>query len=243
MPDATPGRLLAAYHPVHMCGRFSQSESSRRLAEVFRAKLADGLPDGSYNVAPTATIRIVVERDEERRIEPAQWGFRPPWPARNGKAAPPWINAKAETAAESRAFGPALRKRRCIIPVDAFYEWDQHTKPKQPYAVGATDGTGLLALAGIWSPSHEPDDLPTVAILTTAPNELMARIHHRQPVVLPLDAVDEWFGSDPAPMLGAIDAAAIRMWPVSSEVNRAGNDGPQLLEPVAAPATLGLADA
>lgn len=226
-----------------MCGRFSQSESSRRLAEVFRARLADGLPDGSYNVAPTATIRVVLERDEERRLEPAHWGFRPPWSTGERKPGPSWINAKAETAAESPAFGPALRERRCIIPVDAFYEWDQHTRPKQPYAIGATDGTGLLALAGIWSPPRERDELPSVAILTTAPNELMARIHHRQPVILPLEAVDDWFGSDPTAMLSAIDAAAIQMWPVSLEVNRAGSDGPRLLEPAAPSPTLGLAEA
>jgi putative SOS response-associated peptidase YedK len=77
-----------------------------------------------------------------------------------------------------------------------------------------------------------------------APNELMARIHRRQPVILPLDAVDDWFTSDPTPIvLGAIEPAALRMWPVSTEVNRAGNDGPQLLEPVAPPATLGLGEA
>jgi hypothetical protein len=105
-----------------MCGRFSQSESSRRPAEVFRARLAEGgLAEGSHNVAPTATIRVVLERDEERRLAPAAWGFRPPWPSRDGKPAPSWINAEGETAAESRAFGPALRRRRCVIPVDAFY--------------------------------------------------------------------------------------------------------------------------
>jgi putative SOS response-associated peptidase YedK len=227
-----------------MCGRFSQSESSRRLAQIFDAKLAADLPDGSHNVAPTATIRVVLERDGKRWLAPASWGFRPAWTSRHGTPVPSWINAKAETAAESRAFGPALRTRRCIVPVDAFYEWDRRTTPKQPYAIGSTDGSGPLALAGIWSPPGD-DRLPSVAILTTAPNDLMRTIHHRMPVVVPAGVTDDWLApaADVGTLLGmlsSVDDTALRMWPVSPAVNRASTDGPGLLESVDPPATLGL---
>ena len=91
----------------------------------------DELPAGRYNTAPTDPIRIVIEADGRRRVSVAQWGFRPFWLRDEHKG---WINAKAETALESRAFGPALRNRRCVIPADAFYEWRRETRPPQPFA-------------------------------------------------------------------------------------------------------------
>lgn len=107
--------LRRGYHRA-VCGRFSQAESSRRLAAIFGAEVDGALPDGKYNVAPTDQIRIVVERRGDRLLTAADWGFRPFWRQRKGAPLPGWINAKAETAAESPAFGRALREQRCIIP-------------------------------------------------------------------------------------------------------------------------------
>ena len=227
-----------------MCGRFSQGEPSRHNSDYVGAYADDDLPDGLYNVPPTETIRMVVHRDGERRLAAARWGFQPFWAAETG-AGPPrsWINARAETAFGSPAFGPALRATRCIIPADAFFEWDRSASPRQPYAIGPATPGELLALAGIWSGSR--DRGVTAAILTTRPNSLLSPIHGRMPVILPVELLDDWLDpsampADLEPMLTPAPEERIRMWPVSIEVNRVAADGPHLLEPIELPATLGL---
>jgi putative SOS response-associated peptidase YedK len=204
-----------------MCGRFSQGEPSHRISDYFGAYPDDDLPEGLYNVPPTETIRMVVEREGERRLTAAKWGFRPFWADRVDGSRRSWINARAETAAISPAFGPALRTHRCVIPADAFYEWDRATSPRQHGA------------------------LPSVAILTTRPNALVERIHNRMPVILDRELLDAWLDpaatlADVEPMLAPASEASVRIWPVGSAVNRVGTDGPELLERVEVPRTLGL---
>ncbi len=225
-----------------MCGRFSQGEPSKRISDYFGAYPDEDLPDGMWNVPPTERIRVVIERDGERRLTAAQWGFQPFWA--DGSPGRSWINARAETAWDSPAFGPALRATRCIVPADAFYEWDRSVTPRQPYAIGPADERDLLAMAGIWSDRR--DGLRTIAILTTTPNELVAPIHDRMPVILHRDFVDAWLAggtspADLAPILGPAPEASLRAWPVAGTVNRVGTDGPELLRPVELPPTLGLA--
>ncbi len=230
-----------------MCGRFSQGEPSHRISDYFGAYPDDDLPDGLYNVPPTETIRMVVERGAERRLVAARWGYRAFWAATDDPrraAAQSWINARAETAWDSPAFGRSLRSRRCVIPADAFYEWDRTARPRQPYAIGPARGSEMLALAGIWSPIH--GEGLTAAILTTTPNELVAPIHDRMPVVLDRGALDAWL--DPAAeerliraMLGPAPPDTLRMWPVSTAVNKVDVDGPELLRPIELAPTLGLA--
>lgn len=213
-----------------MCGRFSQGERSDRLAALFGADLDEDLPDGRYNTAPTDPIRVVVQGDGRRALTAAQWGFRPFWldESRAG-----WINAKAETALESRAFGPALRTHRCVIPADAFYEWDRGPRPPQPYAIGPADAAPF-AFAGIWTDAAHARPA-TAAILTVAANHAMAKLHHRMPVILA--DVDAWLDpqaplDDIVVLLRSAPDDALRIWPVSTAVNSVRNDGPQLLEPV-----------
>lgn len=225
-----------------MCGRFSQGEPSHRISDYFGAYPDEDLPDGLYNVPPTERIRVVADRDGERRLVAATWGFRPFWADDDrGRA---WINARAETAWDSPAFGPALRTSRCVVPADAFYEWDRTASPRQPYAIGPVERREMLPLAGIYTATrHAP---PTVAILTTSPNDLVARIHDRMPVILERDLLDSWLDpttppNDLAPLLLAAPADSLRMWPVSTAVNRVQADGPQLLRPIELAPTLGLA--
>ena len=227
-----------------MCGRFSQGEPSHRISDYFGAYPDEDLPDGLFNVPPTEMIRVVIERDDARRVVAARWGFRPFWADDARRTAQSWINARAETAWESPAFGPSLRTRRCVIPADAFYEWDRTATPRQPYAIGPAGKDEMLALAGIWSSSR--DAPPTAAILTTAPNGLLAAIHDRMPVVLDRASIDAWL--DPASDLGHVRSllspapdGALRMWPVGTAVNRVAADGPELLRPIELAPTLGLA--
>jgi putative SOS response-associated peptidase YedK len=224
-----------------VCGRFSQGEPSKRISDLFGAEADDDLPAGLWNVPPTEAIRIVVAADGRRRLVGAAWGFQPPWAAEGAGRA--WINARAETAWESAAFGPAIRRTRCFVPADAFYEWDRTVSPRQPYAIGPTAADGMLALAGIWTAGR--DRAPTVAILTTTPNDLVARVHDRMPVILEPDDLDAWLdpgaGRDElAPMLGPAPVTTVRMWPVGTAVNRVGVDGPELLRAVEPAPTLGL---
>lgn len=227
-----------------MCGRFSQGEPSHRISDYFGAYPDTDLPDGQYNVPPTETIRMVVSRDDERRLVAARWGFRPFWADEGHPGAKSWINARSESAWDSPVFGRSLRGRRCIVPADAFYEWDRTTSPRQPYAIGpATDGE-MLALAGIWSPIHEQG--LTAAILTTSPNELLAPLHNRMPVILDGDALEAWLDPDAdlavvAALMQPAPVEDLRMWPVSTAVNRVAADGPELLRPVELAPTLGLA--
>ncbi|HEY6608338.1 MAG TPA: SOS response-associated peptidase [Candidatus Limnocylindria bacterium] len=228
-----------------MCGRFSQSERVDRIAEIFGAEPDPGLGAGSYNVAPTDRIAIVAAPEGPRRLLGADWGFRPFWRGSDRRRAPGWINARAETAAESSAFGPALRRTRCVVPVDAFYEWDRAPRPPQPYAIGPSHAGGMLALAGLWT-SAEHGALTSAAILTTTPNRAMERLHDRMPVILSADDLDAWLAPD-APLddilalLAPSPDDAIRIWPVSSAVNRVGTDGRDLLRPLeGVSATLGL---
>ncbi len=228
-----------------MCGRFSQAERVDRIAELFGADPDPTLPEGSYNVAPTDRISIVVASGDRRRLVAADWGFRPFWRGSDRRSSPGWINARAESAVESSAFGPALRRSRCVIPADAFYEWDRAPKPPQPYAIGADDGS-MLALAGLWT-SAEHGELLSAAILTTGPNAAIERLHHRMPVILAADAIDAWLAPDSElesimPLMVPAPDAAIRIWPVSSAVNRVGTNGPELLRPAEGVlGTLGLA--
>ena len=228
-----------------MCGRFSQGEPSHRISDNFGAYPDEDLPDGLYNVPPTETIRVVLEKADERRLVAARWGFRPFWSTDDAhKSAQTWINARAESAFDSPTFGRALRSRRCVIPADAFYEWDRTASPRQPYAIGAAADGEMLALAGIWSPIH--GETPTAAIMTTSPNELLVSVHNRMPVILDRDSLEVWL--DPAADLGHVQsllrpapAASLRMWPVGIAVNKVAADGPELLRPIELAPTLGLA--
>jgi putative SOS response-associated peptidase YedK len=228
-----------------MCGRFSQSERVDRVAELFGASPEPDLPAGRYNVAPTDPVRILVETDGARRLVTADWGFRPFWRHAEGRRTPGWINARAETALESPAFGPALRRRRCLVPADAFYEWDRSHRPPQPWAIGPSAEGAILVFAGIWTDARA-DEPRTAAILTTGPNSIMGPLHHRMPVVLDPRDVGAWL--DPEAPLEAVMSLlvpapddALRTWQVSPAVNKVGTDGPELLQPLSPQPNLGLA--
>ena len=228
-----------------MCGRFSQGEPSHRISDYFGAYPDEDMPDGLFNVPPTETIRVVVQGEDRRRLIAARWGFRPFWADDERKrSAQTWINARAETAWDSPAFGGSLRTRRCIIPADVFYEWDRTASPRQPYAIGPAVDAEMLALTGIWNPIH--GEVPTAAIMTTSPNELVASVHNRMPVILDRDSLEVWL--DPGADVGHVQAllrpalaASLRMWPVSTAVNKVAADGPELLRRIELAPTLGLA--
>ncbi len=222
-----------------MCGRFAQQRPSSELAEIFDAEdLADD-PGERFNVAPTDDALVVVQRDDRRAVTRYRWGLIPHW-AEDRKVGSRQFNARDDRLASSPTFREAFRKRRCVVPVDAFYEWRRMGGVRQPYRISRADGRPL-ALAGLWAGWHDPDIDEVVrsfSIVTTTPNDLVAEIHDRMPVVLDDGAWERWI--DPAipdvaelhGLLGPARDGMLEMVPVSRLVNNVRNDGPELLEPI-----------
>ena len=225
-----------------MCGRFTQERPTSELAEIFEAQDLVGAPGERYNVAPTYEAAVVVQRDDRRAVTAFRWGLIPHW-AEDPRIGNRMFNARAETLATSPVFREALRKRRCLVPVDSFYEWRREGKVRQPFRVVRSDRRPL-ALAGLWSGWRDPDTgevRRTFTIVTTGPNDLMRPIHDRMPVVVPEEGWDRWLDPahpDPGELGGLLVPAAdglLEAYPVSRAVNRVGNDGPALIEPLDLP--------
>jgi putative SOS response-associated peptidase YedK len=246
-----------------MCGRYIQVSSPTLLVERFdvdEIAIPDA-PEADYNVAPRKEVMTIVQRGLDvpetaaeggtRVLEQMRWGLVPSW-ADDVKIGDRLINARAESLAEKSAFKTAFRKRRCIIPADGFYEWERVAgmKQKQPMFIHRRDGEPI-AFAGlweVWKDRGEPDApwLLSCAIVTTRANATLAPIHDRMPVILTEDSWDRWLDvriNEHAaidPLLDPAPDELIEMWPVSTMVNRADNNGPELVDRVEPepPATL-----
>jgi putative SOS response-associated peptidase YedK len=226
-----------------MCGRYSASTQPSLWAEQFRAE-----PVGveghqpSWNVAPASDVLVVLAGDDgARQLRELRWGLVPRW-AKDRKIGNRMINLRAETVREKKSWQTALAHRRCIIPADGFYEWQDMGKGrrKQPFFIAARDGQPL-ALAGLWADWHDPDSgeqLWTCTILTTSANELMGSVHHRMPVILPPEAWDAWLdpdNQDVERLTALLDPAPeefLKLWPVDLSVGDVRNNRPELTEPL-----------
>jgi putative SOS response-associated peptidase YedK len=200
-------------------------------------------PGEHYNIAPTDEAAVVVQREGRRAVTAYRWGLIPHW-SKDLKTGSKMFNARAETLTGSPAFRDAFKRHRCLVPVDAFYEWKREGAIRQPYAIAREDGR-TLALAGLWAGWKDPATETvrrTFTIITTTPNEAMADLHDRMPVVIPDDAWDRWLDpSIPDPtelraMLEPSDDIALRIYAVNRDVNDVRRDGPELIEPLIATA-------
>jgi putative SOS response-associated peptidase YedK len=175
----------------------------------------------------------------QRSLDVMRWGLVPFW-AKDIKVGFANINAKAEGIEKKPAFREAFRQRRCLVPVDNFYEWKKTKTGKQPYAIGLKGG-GLMALAGLWDNWRSPagERVRSFAIITTEPNELYARLHNRMPAVLAPEAWPAWLGEEPADeahvkaLLAPYPADGMVCSPVSARVGNVKNNDPSLIEPIA----------
>ncbi|MGH2842838.1 MAG: SOS response-associated peptidase, partial [Solirubrobacteraceae bacterium] len=210
-----------------------------------RASLAAAAPlitGPRYNIAPgTEVAAITTDREGSPRGELLRWGLVPAW-AREPKLGVKMINARAETLGERPAYRGALKRLRCLIPADGFYEWQARPGArKQPFHITRANGEAF-AFAGLWSIWHggQDDELRTLTIITTAANDRMARVHARMPVILEPAAEALWLdpATDPGALQGllhGLDAEDTRLRAVGTAVNNARYDGPDCL---ADPATL-----
>jgi len=225
-----------------MCGRTFQKTPLSEIRMLFGT--ANPLPNfaPTYNAAPTDMLPIVrLDRDGRRSLDLLRWSLIPWW-AKDAKIGARCVNAMAETVATKPAFRDAFnRGQRCLVPVDGFYEWQRRPAgPKQPYAIVSADGKPF-AMAGLWDRWRpEPDAPPihTFTIITGPPNELVAPIHNRMPVILPHAAWRRWFGEDDATrdellaLLRPYPAELMRAYPVAARVGNIRNNDPDLLAAV-----------
>jgi putative SOS response-associated peptidase YedK len=222
-----------------MCGRFSQQRPASELAEIFSAEPIADDPGPRYNVAPTDEALVVVQREDRRGVTSYRWGLIPHW-ADSAKVGSRMFNARAETVVGAPAFRDAFQRKRCLVPVECFYEWRREGAVRQPYTIGRADGAPLV-LAGLWDGWRDPaTDVVrrSFTIVTSAPNEAMAAIHNRMPVILPEPDWDAWLDGRFADrgrllaMLEPRDEPALAITAVSQLVNNVRNDGPELVVPI-----------
>jgi putative SOS response-associated peptidase YedK len=217
-----------------MCGRFGKFSGCTLIREELRVVGEPSAP--RWNVAPGGESDVIREEDGERRIAMARWGLVPAW-AKDEAIGFKTFNARSESLAEKPTFHDAFRKRRCIIPMDGFYEWERTGSGKQPWFIRLRDDQPM-AVAGLWE-RRERDDatLDTFTVITCPANDLLQPIHDRMPVILPLIHWAAWL--DPAlhdpgalqPMLLPADPGAMERFTVSPRVNATTDDDPGLVEP------------
>lgn len=185
-----------------------------------------------YNIAPGQNVTAIISDGEQRRIGPLQWGLIPAW-AKDAKIGSLMINARAETLSQKPAFKSLLSRKRCLIPADGFYEWKKAGKTKQPMRMVLTNRK-VFAFAGLYDTWIKPDGmkLSTCTVITTKPNELMAEIHDRMPVILLPEHEERWLDkriADPShimPLLAPYPPEYMRAYPVGALVGNVRNDVP-----------------
>ncbi len=221
-----------------MCARFSLAGPERIAGRYPQFTLRASWPR-RYNIAPTQDV-LAVRNDAGGEIAPLRWGLVPHW-ANDPAIGQQLINARAETLAEKPAFRSALQRRRCIIFADGFYEWTGSKGRKQPYRFTVAGGAPF-AFAGLWERWGQKDAaLSTCAIVTCAPNALLASFHDRMPAILDDGDLDAWLHGDVADALDAIvpfDASRMCQTAVTPQMNHHAFDDPRAIEPVTAEATL-----
>lgn len=220
-----------------VCGRITLTTPPDLLADEIGLTLPAGLAP-RYNIAPTQPVLVVPNR-EPRSAGLVRWGLIPSW-ARDPRIGSRLINARAETLAERPSFRVPLERRRCLVLADGFYEWKRDGRSRTPIYFRLASGRPF-AFAGLWDIWRSPTggQVGSCAIVTTAPNELVAPIHDRMPVILPRDAWDRWIDPRPLPpdsladLLAPYPADELLSYPVSPLVNSPDNDRPECIQPIA----------
>ena len=216
-----------------MCGRFTLRTPANLIIEQFGARLQGDLQDQlkpRYNVAPTELFPIL--RGPDRQMQSLRWGLVPSW-SKDPKSGARMINARSETVATKPAFRAAMKRRRCLVPTDGYFEWVKVGKQKQPFWIRMRDKRPFL-MAGLWETwrPKDSDDAPleTFTILTTSSNSLTQDIHDRMPVILYPNDYDRWLdpnvedASQLNYMFEPHDSELMRLDAVSNRVNSVRND-------------------
>lgn len=224
-----------------MCGRYTLHHTPEEVAERFEVEAINDLLSPRYNIAPSQLVPVI-RQINAKEMAACKWGLVPYW-AKDPAIGNNLINAKAETLAEKPSFKHALAKRRCLIPVDGFYEWQKRGKaPSQPIYVRRREG-GLFAFAGLWEEWRTPDGsyLQSCTIITVEPNALIAQFHHRMAAILRPEEEALWLNpqqkvADVLPLLRPYEADDLEAFPVSRAVNSPSFDDASCIAPLTNPA-------
>lgn len=221
-----------------MCGRFTLTVDPGQLQDTFPWVSVPDDISPRFNIAPSQPV-AVVPNDGQNQLDFFVWGLIPSW-AKDPQIGNRLINARAETLAEKPSFRTAFRRRRCLVLADGFYEWRQDAgqKSKTPMFI-QLKSRQPFAFAGLWEIWHATDgsEIRSCTIITTQPNELMAPIHNRMPVILPSQAYPFWLSPDEkgsaelTPLLVPYPAEQMAAYPVSKLVNSPQNDSPEVILP------------
>jgi putative SOS response-associated peptidase YedK len=222
-----------------MCGRYSLAAPASAIQRIFGLPaLPELLP--RFNVAPGTKVPGILTDVYGPNLEFFRWGLVPSW-AKDAKIGYRALNARGEDLATKPMFRSAFKRRRLLVPVDGFYEWQKlDGGAKQAWHIRAPDGEPM-AFGGLWEIWKDADgaELKSLTIVTTTPNEVMAPIHDRMPVILPEASWETWLNpdSDPSDVQGLIQpyAGALERFEVSDYVNHVKNEGPKCREPSKGP--------
>jgi putative SOS response-associated peptidase YedK len=223
-----------------MCGRYVITSTPAAIRALFGYPEQPNFPP-RYNVAPTQPIPVVRLHEGNRQFALMRWGLIPSW-VKDPKTFSLLINARSESVIDKPAFRAAMRRRRCLIPADGFYEWKEVGGRKQPVFVHLRQTGGPFAFAGLWETWTGPngEEMDTAAIVTTNANRTLSAIHSRMPVIVPPDAFDLWLdcakvdAQTAAALLVPARDDLLEAYEISPAVNRVANDSAALLAPLAA---------
>jgi putative SOS response-associated peptidase YedK len=222
-----------------MCGRFVITSPPAALRQIFGYLEQPNFPP-RHNIAPTQPIPVVILENGARHFRLMRWGLLPGW-VKDPRKFTLLINARSETVTEKPAFKNAIRRRRCLIPADGYYEWQGSEKPKRPFFIHRRDGApiGLAGLAETWA-GPNGEELDTVAIVTAPASADLAVLHHRVPVTIAPRDFDRWLdcrddnAEDVMALLRAPEEGEFAWHEISTRVNRVANDDAQLILPISA---------
>jgi putative SOS response-associated peptidase YedK len=222
-----------------MCGRFTLTVDPAKLQDAFTDIDFPARFAPRFNIAPTQPV-LAIPNDGHNKADFFVWGLIPTW-AKDPSIGNRLINARGETLAEKPSFRGSYKYKRCLIIADGFYEWKQQpgTKTKIPHFIHMQDRQPF-AFAGLWDEWNSPDgsQLRSCTIITTEPNDFMAPIHNRMPVILPTDAYAKWLDTMPQtpenlnPLIKPYPAEEMAAYPVSTLVNNPKNDRAECVVPV-----------
>ncbi|MDR3539433.1 MAG: SOS response-associated peptidase [Desulfosporosinus sp.] len=215
-----------------MCGRFSFIDIEE-IRERFQTEPIDIKPN--YNVAPTQNVPAILPNHQ---LALFRWGLIPFW-AKDPSIGNKLINARAETVDEKPSFKHSLQRKRCLIVVDGFYEWKKEGTTKKPYRI-TLGSKEIFGFAGLWDTWKSPagDIVNSCSIITTTPNNLMAPIHNRMPVILSRESEQLWLNQSIVEssllksLLVPYPANLMMAYEVSTLVNSPRNNGPECIVPV-----------
>lgn len=225
-----------------MCGRFTLTTEFDRLAENFSFRAANVSYSPRYNISPSQSVLTIIDHEGEHRAGLLRWGLIPSW-AKDSTIGNRMINARAETVAEKPMFREAFKYRRCVIPASGYYEWQDVADGKQPWYFTARNNDPIVLIAGLWEswrnvePPH--DTVRSATMVITEPNQFVARLHDRMPVLLTRETMGDWLsGAKGRDLCKPAPEDAVQAWPVARKVNSSkAPDEPGLIERIELPSS------